>query len=240
MSKVETNVFAVEDIILPLDYSATNPEHVHFMESLRSRLLVFLRASKYSPKYKDNSNINAFRDNLLSKFAKLLVDEKLLDGNGEPVMWYDACDFVSWLYHGYKWLNAAVCEQYNKADGKTTFIMGFIKTVVDGITIIKNTSFDRKTKESKTIDVPSKHTNVDWSAWSGPQMIEPLKLRLSPHTTSHKKALYCFFTSLEAWLPKISNSPEPKVLKNVTLADHIAPKLGGGAGGSQSAGPSTF
>jgi hypothetical protein len=202
--------FAIEDIILPLNLEAVNPEHVHKLEALRDRLVAFLKAAEYSPKHKDSSNPNPFRENLLTNFAKLLIKEKLVDGDGELVSVYDACDLVAWLYHGFKWLNAAVCEQYNKADGKAASVMGFTKTVVDGTAVIKYTTFDHKTKTTKTIDAPSKYTNVDWSAWSGPQMIDPLQLRLSTHVTSHKKALYGFFT------------PTPKNPGVATFSDHVA------------------
>ena len=226
-------IFAIEDIILPLSYEATNAEHVHLMESFRDRLVAFLKAAGYSPKHKETSNPNPFRENALSNFAKLLVKEGLLDGTGTIVTWYDACDFVAWLYHGFKWLNAAVCEQYNKADGKQTPIMGFTKTVVDGATVITYT------KNAKTVVAPSSNTDVDWSAWSGPQMIDPLQLRLSTFVTSHKKALYGFF-------PAIAASKTRDVVakpSGATLADHIAvakpaksntkKTRGGGAGGPE-------
>jgi hypothetical protein len=241
-----TKIFAIEDIILPLDYKATNVEHVHTLELLRERLLAFLKASDYCPNHVDTPNPNTFRENILANFAKLLLKEGLVDGAGELVTMYDACDFVAWLYHGFKWLNANVCAQYDKADGTPTPIMGFTKTVVDDVTIIKYTGFDRKTKATTTVDVPSKHTNVDWVSWSGPQMIDPLQLRLSPIVTSHKKALYGFF---KPSTPKSGNGSALKTPKVATLADHVtaaieAPKKpkakkpkapgvsGGGAGGS--------
>ena len=247
-------IFAVEDILLPLNLEATNPEHVHTLELLRERLVAFLKAAQYCPKKKDTAMPNTFRDALLVNFAKLLVSEKLVDNDGELVSLYDAIDFTSWLYHGYKWLNAAVCEQYNKADGKPQPILGYVKDVVDDVAVIK------EFKRGKTVDAVSKYTNVDWSAWSNPQMIGPLHLYLSDHVTSHKKALYHFFnpssTSKTAPHSAKSTSPDgsvPSAPALSTVADHVSaaitttpraskpPKAkkskpvvsGGGAGGDQ-------
>lgn len=229
-----SQVFAIEDIILPLFYEASNPEHVEFMEVMREKLLNFLTASGFAPKRQESSKPNTYRENLFANFAKKLISEGLLDGRGKAVSYYDACDYVSWLYHGYKWLNAQVCEKYDSSkSGKCEPVMGFTKTVVDGVTIINHGTFG--------VPVPSEHTNVNWSAWSGPQMIDPLKLRLSTHAASHKKSLYHFFEHSVVEPSKNLNSPEPSVLKNVkhakpraTLSDHIAVAMsGGGAGGSK-------
>ena len=217
-----SEAFAVSDIILPFGYDATNPEHVSFMEAHRAKLRDFLVSSGFAPKTggpKESASANTFRDTLLVNFAKALVAQGIVDASGTAVSLYDACDFASWLYHGFKWLNAAVCDAYagSLKTGKHAPVMGFVKKIVDDAEVIVHvTKVGKGTKE--TI-VESKCTNVDWSAWSGPQMIDPLQLRLSIHTTSHKKALYHFFNPKPA--PTIADAVKSEK-SGATLGDHIA------------------
>jgi hypothetical protein len=218
MSATEASAFTIEDIILPFGYDATNPEHVSFMEAHRVKLRDFLVSSGFAPKHKESAVPNTFRDTLLVNFAKALVAQGIVDASGTAVSLYDACDFASWLYHGFKWLNAAVCDAYagSLKTCKHAPVMGFVKKIVDDAEVIVHvTKVGKGTKETIT---ESKCTNVDWSAWSGPQMIDPLQLRLSIHTTSHKKALYHFFNPKPA--PTIADAGSEK--SGATLGDHIA------------------
>jgi hypothetical protein len=200
----EIVAFAIDDIILPLGYDATNPTHVSAMETHRAKLHDFLVTSGFAPKtggHKESASANTYRDDtLLVNFAKALMAKGLVDASGCAVSLYDACDFASWLYHGFKWLNAAVCIAY--ATGKHAPVMGFVKKIVDGAEVIVHITKVGKVAKESTMD--SKYTNVDWSAWSGPQMITPLELLKSVHVTSHKKALYHFFN------PKPVKGENPK------------------------------
>lgn len=234
----EILAFAIDDIILPLGYDATNPTHVSAMETHRAKLYDFLVTSGFAPKTggpKESASANTYRDTLLVNFAKALMAKGLVDASGCAVSLYDACDFVSWLYHGFKWLNAAVCIAY--ATGKYAPVMGFVKKIVDGTeAIVHITNVGKVTKESI---VESKCTNDNWSAWSGPQMITPLELLNSVHITSHKKALYHFFkpTPVKGKSPKSGFSGGATLEKTgTTISDVVEvafkskPKPGKGKG----------
>lgn len=223
-SPAVAEVSTLEDINLPLFRSATNPRDVVEIEARRANLLASLKEAGYSPNHKNvkeaarENNPYPYRENLLFKHAKSLLREGLRDAHGNLVTLYDACDFVCWLYHGYKWLNALVCLEHNKPREKRKPIMGFVKDVVDGAEVISHN--DGK----KTVVAQSRHTADNWAAWSGPQMIDPLKLRSSTYETSHKKSLYHYFVKpAPAEDPKkvIAASGDVMELESSTLSEHI-------------------
>lgn len=186
---------SIESIHLPLYLVATNPDHVAFLENMRVRLITFLQDKKYAPKTLDTDNKFPHRELQFTAFAKILMREGLRDGNNDPVTFYDCCDFVTWLYHGFKWLN----DKLYKAQGDV--IMGFSMKVqpkgdVD-ITYHRPAPFKgkNKTPEPATLEpAPSRHTRHDWCSWCPAQMIIPLKLNtVGHHVASMERNLYMFF-----------------------------------------------
>lgn len=195
-------VTPVSGIIFPLDFDSSNVAHVFFLVKTRDDLCKYLVDKKYSPK-KETVQPSIFREQKLFSFAQDLLKKGLRDGNAQPVSLYDCCDFVTWLYHGYKWLNATLTHSLKKDDK----IMNFSMKQVPNDDGTMSTVITYHPAKGDPEAVISKHTEVNWCSWAPTQMIGPLNLAsLIDYKTSHKRNLYDFFTGKETLV-----SPSPSV-----------------------------
>jgi hypothetical protein len=223
----------IDEVNLPLNFDATNPEHVEKIEVYRARLCGFLLSSGYAPRAKESADFNPFRDNLLLNFAELLVIEELIDEAGEGVGLYDAADFVAWLYHGYKWLNANVTNAYETCSSSPTPVMGFVMKKDESE---KTLIFQVKKKDDPSPQlIPAMYTGDNWCSWSNPQMIRPLGLNKSSLVTSQQKTLYRFFCPTKR--DKVATTEVPTLSAYISAAQSKpvhkkkGPKTGPATGG---------